>query len=84
MVDSWSCFFDLVHSVTKEVEMKVESTASVNILESLCNKVEHCLQGVLRIADSIIFLPMKLKHLNGVMIEVMMNICHAMSIYIQV
>ena len=54
MVDSWSFFFDLVHSVTKEVEMKVESTASVNILESLCNKVEHCLQGVLRI-DSIIF-----------------------------
>ena len=48
MVDSWTVFFNLVHSVCMEIEMKIDSQ-SLNILENLSDKAAHCIQGVVRI-----------------------------------
>ncbi len=46
-------FFNLVHSVCMEIEMKIDSQ-SLNILENLSDKAAHCIEGVVRIDDVIL------------------------------
>ena len=49
MAESWEAFFDLVYSVTREVEVKVNANSSGDVLESMLQKIEHCINGVARL-----------------------------------
>ncbi len=61
VAESWEAFFDLVYSVTREAEVKVNANSSGDVLESMSQKIEHCMNGVARLdpfgSRRILYLP---------------------------
>ena len=46
MVDCWMNFFDLVTHVVREAELKEAGSPNSKTVESICGKLEHCIENV--------------------------------------
>ena len=46
MVHCWMNFFDLVTHVVREAELKEAGSPNSKTVESICGKLEHCIENV--------------------------------------